>query len=133
MQGKRNGCAIARASTSCRHRYIAAPSAYDVVRSQKSHAKVVQLASVCSHSALRNALSVAGPHREKTNARLETPMRIKAIGLAGFAAGMYAIPAVAHHSFAMFDASQLVSLEGTVKEFQWTNPHAWIILTVARP
>jgi len=58
-------------------------------------------------------------------------MKFKAVGLAGIAAVMSAMPAVAHHSFAMFDASQLVTLEGTVKEFQWTNPHAWIILTVA--
>jgi len=51
---------------------------------------------------------------------------------AGVALAMYAIPASAHHSFAMFDASQTATLEGTVKEFQWTNPHAWIVLTVAK-
>src|SRR6185436_11441054 len=39
-------------------------------------------------------------------------------------------PAFAHHSFAMFDADKKVTLEGTVKEFQWTNPHAWILMTV---
>jgi len=32
----------------------------------------------------------------------------------------------AHHSFAMFDQSRQVSITGTVKEFQWTNPHAFI-------
>ena len=37
-----------------------------------------------------------------------------------------AAPALAHHSFAMFDQSKIVTLEGTVHEFQWTNPHAWI-------
>jgi hypothetical protein len=30
----------------------------------------------------------------------------------------------------MFDALKIVQLEGTVKEFQWTNPHAWIVLNV---
>ena len=37
-------------------------------------------------------------------------------------------PAVAHHSFAMFDFSKVVTISGTVKEFQWTNPHVilWI-------
>ena len=56
-------------------------------------------------------------------------MKVKAIGLAGIAAvALYAVPAVAHHSFAMFDALKIVQLEGTVKEFQWTNPHAWILL-----
>jgi Family of unknown function (DUF6152) len=38
--------------------------------------------------------------------------------------------ALAHHSFAMFDADQKMTLAGTVKEFQWTNPHAWIFVMV---
>ncbi len=38
--------------------------------------------------------------------------------------------ALAHHSFAMFDNAKSVELEGTVREFQWTNPHSWIQLTV---
>jgi hypothetical protein len=42
-----------------------------------------------------------------------------------------AIPAFAHHSFAMFDAENKVTLEATVKEFQWTNPHSWILMTVS--
>jgi hypothetical protein len=36
--------------------------------------------------------------------------------------------AVAHHSFAAFDRDTSVILTGTVREFQWTNPHAWIQL-----
>jgi hypothetical protein len=39
--------------------------------------------------------------------------------------------AYAHHSFAMFDADSKMTLDGVVTEFQWTNPHAWIMLTVA--
>jgi hypothetical protein len=35
-------------------------------------------------------------------------------------------PALAHHSFAMFDRQKEVTLKGTVKEFQWTNPHSFI-------
>ncbi len=38
--------------------------------------------------------------------------------------------AAAHHSFAMFDQSRQLSLEGTVREFQWTNPHAFIHMVV---
>jgi hypothetical protein len=34
-----------------------------------------------------------------------------------------AAPAAAHHSFAMYDAARLVTINGTVKDFQWTNPH----------
>jgi len=37
-------------------------------------------------------------------------------------------PADAHHSFAMFDMSKEVTVSGTVKQFQWTNPHAYIQL-----
>jgi hypothetical protein len=44
-----------------------------------------------------------------------------------------ALPAAAHHSFAMFDSAKETTLQGTVKEFQWTNPHAWVQLLVAGP
>jgi len=39
-------------------------------------------------------------------------------------------PAFAHHSFAMFDRQKEVTLNGTVKEFQWTNPHSFIEIAV---
>lgn len=34
----------------------------------------------------------------------------------------------AHHSFAMFDFARVVTIKGTVKEFQWANPHVilWV-------
>ncbi len=57
-------------------------------------------------------------------------MKFKALGLAGIAIAMYTIPAFAHHSFAMFDADKKMTLEGTIKEFQWTNPHSWILINV---
>jgi hypothetical protein len=38
--------------------------------------------------------------------------------------------AMAHHSFAMFDTTSKITLTGTVTEFQWTNPHAYIELDV---
>lgn len=34
----------------------------------------------------------------------------------------------AHHSFAMFDNEHQIKLEGTVTDFQWTNPHVYIEL-----
>ena len=48
------------------------------------------------------------------------------------AAGVLAMaaPAFAHHSFAMFDNAKEMTLVGTVKEFQWTNPHTWIQVMV---
>lgn len=39
----------------------------------------------------------------------------------------------AHHSFALFDVTRTVELEGTVKSFEWTNPHSWVRLEVTGP
>jgi Family of unknown function (DUF6152) len=39
-------------------------------------------------------------------------------------------PSLAHHSGAMWDSSTTVSLHGTVKQFQWSNPHCFIQLLV---
>ncbi len=51
-----------------------------------------------------------------------------AVATAGVAA--LVAPAEAHHSFAMFNQREIMTLEGTVREFQWTNPHAFIELEV---
>jgi Family of unknown function (DUF6152) len=55
-------------------------------------------------------------------------------GLAGLAlasaTAIVAPPASAHHSYAMFAVTKQVSVEGTVKQFMWTNPHSWIRLEV---
>jgi hypothetical protein len=32
----------------------------------------------------------------------------------------------------MFDMQKTVELKGTIKDFQWTNPHTWTIVTVWR-
>jgi hypothetical protein len=50
--------------------------------------------------------------------------------LAACLALLLAATASAHHSFAMFDQSKQVELKGTVREFQWTNPHAFIHIDV---
>lgn len=41
-------------------------------------------------------------------------------------AAMLAAPAVAHHSFAMFDNSRSITLHGKVTDYQWTNPHSYL-------
>ena len=51
--------------------------------------------------------------------------------LAGVVALSAAGAALAHHSFAMFDHVNRVTLVGTVTQFQWTNPHVFIELDVA--
>ena len=45
------------------------------------------------------------------------------LGLAGLAV---TAAAFAHHSFAMYDHDHQIKLNGTVKNFQWTNPHVYI-------
>jgi hypothetical protein len=44
-----------------------------------------------------------------------------------------AVPALAHHSGAMFDDKKEVTLTGVVKEFQFTNPHSWLLVDVKGP
>lgn len=41
-------------------------------------------------------------------------------------------PALAHHSFAMFDATKTVAQQGVIKEVEWTNPHVWVRLAVQK-
>ena len=44
-----------------------------------------------------------------------------------------AVPATAHHSGAGFDQSKVVEITGTIKEFQFKNPHTWIQVDVDDP
>ena len=37
---------------------------------------------------------------------------------------------LAHHSAAMFDFRKTVELTGVVKEFQYTNPHSWLLVDI---
>ena len=57
-------------------------------------------------------------------------MRIAVSILVALAAALVVPLAHAHHSVAAFDRTKKVVLVGVVKEFQFTNPHAWIQLTV---
>lgn len=50
---------------------------------------------------------------------------VLSLALAGSLGGT---PAGAHHSMAMFDNQKKITVSGTVSEFQWTNPHAYIQL-----
>ena len=46
------------------------------------------------------------------------------------AAVAMAVPILAHHSGAMFEREKTVTVEGVVKEFQYTNPHSWLLVDV---
>lgn len=50
--------------------------------------------------------------------------------LAAVAVLAFVQPAAAHHSTAMFDSDNPIELTGTVKEWQFTNPHTFLILEV---
>src|SRR5882762_2941017 len=56
----------------------------------------------------------------------EVLMNLKVVSLTAVAIAAFTASAFAHHSFAMFDQQQTVTVQGTVKEFEWTNPHAWL-------
>lgn len=50
---------------------------------------------------------------------------VAALGVAG--------PVLAHHSYAMFDRTKDATLEGTVTEWKWTNPHSWLYVMAPAP
>jgi hypothetical protein len=53
-----------------------------------------------------------------------------AVALFAVAVVAVAVPVTAHHSGAMFDEKKTITVEGTVKEFQYTNPHSWLLVDV---
>ncbi len=56
---------------------------------------------------------------------------MRKLSLIPLAALAIAVPALAHHSFAMFDMKTNVTKTGTVTDFKWTNPHAWMHVEIA--
>lgn len=41
-----------------------------------------------------------------------------------------AAPSFAHHSTAMYDMTKTLTLTGKIKEFQYTNPHSWLLVNI---
>ena len=50
--------------------------------------------------------------------------------LTSFAMLLVVQPAAAHHSGAGFDGTKVIEIKGTIKEFQFKNPHTWIQVLV---
>lgn len=45
----------------------------------------------------------------------------------------FAVQGRAHHSFSMFDREHPITISGTIREFQWVNPHTWVQILVPTP
>jgi hypothetical protein len=57
-------------------------------------------------------------------------MNFRPIRLLAFSCVVAVTTAAAHHSGAMFDRSKTVTLVGTIKEYQFRNPHVWFEVLV---
>ena len=55
-------------------------------------------------------------------------MKLKVLKSISVLGAVLAMPAYAHHSFAMFDFNNVVTFKATVKEFRWTNPHVVLLV-----
>jgi hypothetical protein len=60
----------------------------------------------------------------------EVSMKVSACVIGAAALAAAALPAFAHHSYAEFANDKTVTVTGTLKEFQWTNPHSWLLVMV---
>ena len=57
--------------------------------------------------------------------------RKRVAGALAVAGWLLSVPAaIAHHSGAGFDSVKVMEITGTIKEFQFTNPHTWIQIVV---
>lgn len=57
-------------------------------------------------------------------------MRFLYLVLAAICAVVITQTVVAHHSQGMYDISTWTTLEGTIRQVRWTNPHAWVFMDV---
>ena len=56
---------------------------------------------------------------------------MKTIGMAAYITLMIAATVHGHHSFAAeFDGAKIQTIKGSLVEFQWMNPHAYLIVDV---
>lgn len=56
------------------------------------------------------------------------------VGVVSIGTLLTVAPVLAHHSFsAEFDSTRPVTLNGTITEMKWTNPHCWLHIDVKGP
>lgn len=58
------------------------------------------------------------------------PKKIPGRTFIAIAAMLLTTLALAHHAATMFDGSRTITIAGTVKTFEWTNPHVWLWVNV---
>ncbi len=65
-----------------------------------------------------------------TRQSMNSTIKLSLTALILAAAAAVSWPAYAHHSFAVYDRSKVLTLKGNVKTFQWTNPHCviWVLV-----
>jgi hypothetical protein len=77
---------------------------------------------------MSSTFSTSEAHPEPAMKRTTRSQRFCAV--AATLCALVCMSAVAHHSANMFDRERARTIDGTVKEFQWTNPHAWLQVNV---
>ncbi len=85
---------------------------------------------MASELAIRNVLHSA---REYTTARWLALARALSSATVATLAASIVLPASAHHSYAMFDMSKSIAVQGTVAKIEWVNPHVFVWVYVATP
>ncbi len=60
-------------------------------------------------------------------------MKVKLASAVVVMIAVFTVQAAAHHSFAMFDHEKLITVSGTLKAFEWTNPHCWLHISAPDP
>lgn len=60
----------------------------------------------------------------------EDTMSFKFLSLAAVSAVVFALPAWGHHSGVMYEPMKTLTVDATVKEFSWVNPHSWLYIIV---
>jgi hypothetical protein len=60
-------------------------------------------------------------------------MTVKIAAFIAIVVAVFAVQVQAHHSFAMFDQEKSITVSGTLKEFEFANPHCWLHVSVLDP
>lgn len=57
-------------------------------------------------------------------------MQIKTLAVTTAFLAVLSMPATAHHSHAMYESNVRMTLDATVKEYIWANPHVWLYVEI---